>query len=399
MMLRRITMVLVLIVLLVTAVTAGAQEEAGWYVVLATQETHTLSWVGSTGVIKEVTIPELEQFSAIYGYKFSPDETKLAFVGVTNSADGSSSTSYAYVADLSTGVCCLPLVDPLNSIMDSAMLGSFSPDGTQVAVLLTSNAMLGTDTPVEGLVSTFDVTTGIVTGNLGVYSLAYNGELPPQGAQIGAWLADGVRVVASCLGCEVPLEGFFQIWDPATGALSDPVEPYNYLRHILVSTGEGIAYAQDQRFDFNSAADTMFPNANVVEYYPDAMVGNDKQVIYFNPNNVNIAYSGGWAVNGEAVVIQHNDPNNTFSALPEVVLLSRDGTTQTVPTGANQTFIAGAPDGWLMLDYSTSTLYFYQVQDGQVTPTQIFQGQGFPQLIVSPVLGAPSNPSPFPAVQ
>ncbi|KAB2855842.1 MAG: hypothetical protein F9K46_15010, partial [Anaerolineae bacterium] len=226
---RTLVILAFLIAVMIVPIPKGHAQES-WEAILFNSNTFTVSTLTPQGITSQFTLPKPNVPQAsFYSPVLSPDHSKLAFLGNYTRADGVTYQNSIFVADLVSQTCCIELIDPLNSVMDGAIIGPFSPDSSQIATtLFSTQAMMGT-ADIPAVLTTFDVNTGIVTGNKSVNDLypdyVTGMSVPVESAVFGAWKEDGLRVAASCLNCYIGvIEGLYQVWDPAAGTLSEPVE-------------------------------------------------------------------------------------------------------------------------------------------------------------------------------
>ncbi|MBI5929097.1 MAG: hypothetical protein HY862_07305 [Chloroflexi bacterium] len=364
--------------------TTNAQSAPVWEITLFNGNNLTVATLTPQGITNQFTLtsPRILQ-GAVYNATLSPDHTKLAFIGSYMRDDGVTYQNSVFVADLVTQTCCLELIDPLNSVMDGATLGPFSPDSTQIAVALFSTQDVNGTADIPALFSTFNVTTGIVTANKSVDDLypdyVTQMTVPVESAVFGAWRADGVRVAATCLNCYIGvIEGLYQVWDPATGTLSDPIEPFSMIfrRHELKATGESIAAVYDESYPASGAVYPEGVPPNVVFYYSDPNQA-EGQLLFQHPDALPLNMAE-WVADGQAVLVnfynfgvQEGFEMPMPTSLAGAELLFRDGTNLVAPMTDQEGFMTGTPDGWLTRNYQTNEVIYYQLANGTVTPTSL----------------------------
>jgi hypothetical protein len=224
-------------------------------------------------------------------------------------------------------------------------------------------------------------------------------------AAYGEWKADGIRVTPSCWGCEGVWEGLYSIWDPASGSVSAPVEPFDIFMQRLPTTGEMFKVIANDAYPLSGAPSAYFPAANVIEYYTDINQSSG-QVIYFNPANPYIT-AASWVYDGRAILVKLGGPATSLPDNPflneepgEAVLLFRDG--RQVPTQPDLGYvITGTPDGWISQRWDTGEAWMVAVDDGgnsQVTPLGTSTQSQWGLASTSFMLGASATPGVFPAV-
>lgn len=379
---RRTWFVVTLLIALMTASfpRTNAQDSPAWEITLFNGNYLTVVTLTPQGIISQFSLTNTSPLQN-YGYSatLSPDRTKLAFLGSYTRADGVTYQTSVFVADLITQTCCIELVDPLNSVMDAATLGPFSPDSTQIAVALFSSQDAAGTADIPALITTFDVNTGIVTANKSVDDLypdyITSMAVPVQSAIFGTWRDDGVRVAATCVACYIGvIQGLYQIWDPVTGTLSDPIEPFDMIfrRQALAGTGESIAAVYNDSYPASGAVYPEGLPPNVVFYYSDPSQA-EGQLLFQHPDALPLNLAE-WVADGQAVLVSYYNfgvmegfelPLPTTLAGAE--LLFRDGTRLAAPITEDEAFLAGTPDGWLMRNYQTSEVTHYQLTGGSIT--------------------------------
>jgi hypothetical protein len=372
---KRLFFVLTVAIMLLMALAvpgAAAQEKtqiAPWSIIVFNNDTRSLEVITSAGIQPGPTLPGTQNFTNMYNVRVSPDGVYALFFGVTSDTDPGA----MYIANLSTGSCCVKMQDPAQPNLTVAFAGPFSPDGTQIVVSLLDMSFFTTNTPPYSALTVFDLASGGVVASIPMSAL--NPQDQWAAAAFGDWKADGIRAVPSCYGCEGVWEGLYNIWDPATGAISPPTEPFNVFMNDLPATGELIHMTANAAYPESGAPGGMLEASNVVEYYANNLQPTG-QVIFFSANNPYVI-GADWVYDGKAILVQLGGPaaslvDNPFTnqGLGEAYLLFRDG--RLVPVQAGWGYVmTGTPEGWLSFQWETNTLNLVKTDDNgtlQITP-------------------------------
>ncbi|MBN1201818.1 MAG: SH3 domain-containing protein [Anaerolineae bacterium] len=348
-------------------------DPAAWEVLLLETSFMRVLQVTADGVQPLLDIPAIHMSGGITRIRATPDRRFVLFEW-SRPAAGNLLISEIYVADISAGICCRQLEDPLNTALTVDWLGPISPDGTQVAISAGSQSIVNGEQQMTPLVQVFDIETGLMAASMTIAEL--QSEFSPPAAAFGAWKADGIRVMPSCIGCEGVWQGHYQIWNPVTGTLSPPQEPFDAFRETLSATGEQLKDTEDWAFPTSGALTNDFPAPNVVQYYADAYAPG--QIIFFDPNSLYIEHVE-WVWDGNAIVISlygppvfRSDGSPGFNWLGPKVALLRNGQQIELNKQLNGSFLVGTPDGWLGIDHEADTLIHNQIlSDGSLTSTVI----------------------------
>lgn len=371
-------------------------------IVIYEPETGALYNVTAEGTQSGANMSDVVPFVSQNGYNYtlSPDRSKLVFARTEAATDGLSGSAY-YVADVATGACCQKL-DPQDPKMSAVLGGLFSPDGTQFAANYYNGSF---QQQTAGQVVVFDLATGGVVARLESSRLE-NTFIPGTtlpGILFTTWDENGLVVWPSCVGCEPPLEGLAQVWNPIDDSLSAANVPYNLLSQSL-GTGERLLATLDTTYPNNPDAIGMLPVPNVVTYTPasaDPTTPAASQVIYFNPNNIYILFNGAhWVADGLAVLIQHGDQAEWFMQSAEAYVLLRDGTQLPLTIPVTRQFLAATSDGWVMMDTQTKAYIYYRLSGAAVEEIVLDATfTGYPVVVETAKFGA-SVPvgAMFPAV-
>ncbi|HEX3051892.1 MAG TPA: SH3 domain-containing protein [Aggregatilineaceae bacterium] len=354
-----------LIMVLVLPGAAQAQAQGTWQVTLFDMSNFTLYTVTPDSITAGVSFPQMATYTDISAYDLalSPDGRFLVF-STYETGPNQTEAHGVYVADTITGACCQKLSDPNYPTLQIILPGPISPDSRQIAVSMSSPY---TESGMnDTVIATFDLETSAVTATLPLTSLDSEA-FPGMVAQFGAWqegvFQDGIRLRSSCWGCEPPLDGLFQIWNPVDGSVSAPTEPYNFFWDVLPATDGVVVEMENTAYPVSGLIGGMFATANVVHYY-STRADTVGRVIYYHPTN-HVIYDAWWVQDGKTVLISQGGPVRMSadgymaeaSTPGEKYLLFRDGTQVAVTSTEIGEFLTGTPDGWLSFDGPSGTLY------------------------------------------
>jgi len=369
-------------------------------VVVYEPETGTLYNITAEGTQSGANMSDVAAFSGTSGYNYllSPDRAHLIFLMSDTGNDMATSTYY--VADVATGACCTKL-DPQDPTMNNAFTAMFSPDNSQVAV--GHFGMLQGPQAAPGQIVVYDLATGTIVARLDSTRIDNTvfGNVPSVGIMMHDWTEAGIVVSPTCVGCEPPLEGMAQLWNPADDSLSDAKIPFNLTSQKLAN-GESLSAVMDPTFPNNPDAMGMLPVPNVVTFTPaspDPTVPAPSQVVYFNPNNIYIRQVQ-WVADGQAILIQHADTADFFAPSDEAYLLLRDGTQVPLTLPTTRQYLAATSDGWVMLDTEAMSYVYYRLSGATVEEIALDATYtGYPVVVEIPSFGASVPPgSVFPTV-
>lgn len=376
----------------------AAAQSPDWRVTVYDHNTSGFLFITPAGLQPGPALPGAQGFVHIYGVRLSPTGTYAVFSGSTSDSDPGGT----YVVNMTTGTCCVKLYDPAQPAVSAAYIGPFSPDGNQIAISLLDINYFMSSQPLNSSIAIFDLATGNIVTSI-PFSAVPSQDKWAVTVALGEWKPDGIRMIPSCWGCEGVWEGLYSVWNPTTGTISAPVEPFDIFMNKLPATGEVLKAIANDAYPQSGAPSAYFAAANVVEYYANINQPTG-QVVYFNPGNPYII-SADWVYNGRAILIQlggkpGSQPDNSFSnAGPgEAYLLFRDG--RQVPIQANLGYVlAGTPDGWIAFQWETGETWLVKTDDnGAVQITPLASNTRWEHIATNFTLGASALPGPFPAI-
>jgi hypothetical protein len=339
--------------------------------------------------------------SSVIDAKISPDHRYLA---MTSQFIGADTQHPVAIYDLATDSCCVYVQPPAQAPIAVYELGSFSPDGKQLALSWLAINQQG-DFPFTGGMIAVDAPTGTIVGSISDREIgaALGEEFPQPWALLGDWRANGIRFHPNCYACEGVLEGEWSIWDPATSGFTVASGEYFSFAYaaILERTGETLYSTQNLQYPVSSEP-AMFPIPNVISYLPSGrpptfFEPSSSPAIYFNESQIHAGIFADWVLDGQAALI-------SAPGTPDLTLLFRDGTQHPVFTSFDFNFITGTPNGWLMLEDSPNgrVLTLYTVEGAEVLATPLGQPllvDSALRLLDTPELGTSlTNPAPFPTI-
>ena len=352
-MLRKIALLTLLLLVVITPAAAQTDDWQVWF-----YDGTALQVLTTDGLAEPIALPDgfgqVEPYHGLGYMALSPDSSRLVFSRATSAVAGSTTVSTLEIADLTNDTCCTvvthPLTgDPLTSDPDTVIVGPFSPDGTQVVAIF---AQVYSGTP-QSIVAVVDVARGDIVQQADVMKT-----FGDMGLLFGGWDAEGVKVASTCLACGGRVDDWMSNWDPVTGTITPDVQYFNLMGDKLEATGEYVIPVRNEDLPASNE-DGMFPPSNAVEYLPDASQ-QTSALIYHDPAHIVIG-SVDWVLGGQAYLVTE--------WYGTAVVVQRDGTVLTVETGEAQGFIGATPDGWLMQNYNTQVVSYYQVRNGQINVT------------------------------
>ena len=347
-MLRKIVLLTLLLMVVITPAAAQTDDWQVWF-----YDGTALQVLTADGLAEPIALPDgVGQVEPYHGLGFmalSPDSSRLVFSRASSGVAGSNPVSTLEIADLANDTCCIVVAHPLTGDPDTVIVGPFSPDGTQVVVIF---AQVYSLTP-QSIVAVVDVASGDIVQQAD--TMATFGDM---GLLFDGWDADGVKVATTCLACGGRLDGWMSNWDPVTGAITPDVQYFNLMGDKLEATGEYVIPVRNEDLPASNE-NGMFPPSNAVEYLPDASQ-QTSALIYHDPVHIEIG-NVNWVMDGQAYLITE--------WYGTAVVVQRDGTALSVETDEAQSFISSTPDGWLMQNYNTQVVSYYQVRNGQIGVT------------------------------
>lgn len=377
-MLRRLCGVLLLLFALAPGLHA---QDAAWTALIYNGA--QIQVLTADGLVEPLPIPaeaqNIRPYHSLGSISLSPDRAYLVFSDSQGAGGGNIPDATLSIADLTGQTCCLRVESPLAASADTIIVGPFSPDGTQVAVIFAS-VYSGA---LESRLAVVDVATGTVVNSVSM--LDQFGDL---GLFFKGWTEAGIEGALTCLACGGALDGYTLIWDPQTGTVTRDAHYFNHAGSRLGNTGEYVIPARDESLPV-SAADGMIPPQNVIRYLPDGRPQN-ATLLYHDPANLTI---GGvaWVLDGEAYLLTSWE--NT-----DAVLVYRDGRTQVLTMPGPGQVLDGLPNGWIWFSYADNSLSAYQLAGDQLTVTPLGAGDTS-VILAAPLLGSDSLPVPFTVIR
>jgi len=267
--------------------------------------------------------------------------------------------------DIGEAICCPPIGPDEDGV--EYVNAAFSPDSRQVAV---STVAIG-EFPYVGHLTTIDLAT------LTTIHQVSSDQFPT--SEIAAleleWREDGIYFFPSCWGCEPPLTGTLLRWSPEDGQVVDTGEYYDLTGRRLDLTGEWVYGEDHPSFPAGSIPEFIAPS-NVIVYRN----GSSTEVVYFNPDNLELPVPR-WVLDGRAFLLREADGS-------AVTLVYRDGRQQTLPIRAQGRFLAGTPDGWLMVSEAAGLSHYHEATDGEIVLAALGDFGDTVQLVDGTPLGA-----------
>ncbi len=335
------------------------------------------------GLAGPIDLPEgaqnIEPYHGLGYMSLSPDASTMVFSRSSGGSEGNIPLSTLEIADLANNTCCIVVANPLQNDPDTIVVGPFSPDGTQVVAVF-ADVYSGA---LQSVVAVVDVASGSIIHQAD--TMATFGDV---GVIFGTWDAEGIKGAATCLACGGHLDGMMSNWNPETGVVTPDVEYFNIWGDKLQTTGEYVIPERNDNLTVSSE-DGMMPPSNTVIY---RLEGNPDTtaLIYYDPNHLLIG-NVNWVMGGNAYLITEWDGMAT--------VVQRNGTVFSADVGEAQGFLSSTPDGWLMQDYTTQALTYFQVQDGQITATSFDQFLTRVVMLTADVGMQESLPLPLPVVK
>ena len=338
--------------------------------------------VTSAGLAEPLPLPEgaqgVEPYHGLGYMSLATDQQSLVFSRSVTEAQGAIPTATLEIADLEAQTCCTLVESPLESPADTIIVGPFSPDGTQVAVIFAS-VYSGS---FESQLAVVDVPAGTVA-----QSISLQETFNDIGLLFRGWTEAGIEGSVTCLACGGVLEGYTVRWNPETGETTEQVSYFNLLGSKLDATGEYIIPARDESLPTSNMDGMMLPQ-NIVQYLPE---GDPEQaaMIFHDPMHLTI---GGvqWVLDGQAYLITEWVDGG--------LLVFRDGRTLPVPMNSGMQFLGSLADSWLMQDFSTQTVIQFHVDGDAITQTP-FDALVAPVTVLhAPVQGSSELLPPVPVI-
>ena len=300
------------------------------------------------------------------------------------------------IADSQTGTCFTATVpDVTPNDYPRYHLGAFKSDGTAF-VFGFSAATDVSSTGYIGMLVTVDL---IDTPGQILNTRSFEDVYPIP----AVWDEDGVHFLEAWLCCEYYANegGQMQVWDPVADTLNESEQRAYFGTSVdqLAYTGEvvGAGYSDDFLQD---VIDYGAPG-NVLVYQPQPDAAST--VVYHNPVDYAVRRAH-WVHDGAAVLLQSTEQpmfydEPTFEEMP-ARLVYRNGDVKEILLPVRTTFLAGTPDGWLMLLDSSPLRVLHAQYTGDtliVTDLDISFDAYEVVVLESPLLGETVSPGFTPA--
>lgn len=339
--------------------------------------------VTSAGLAEPLPLPEDAQGITPYhglGYmNLSPDQQFFIFSRSVTDEQGAIPTATLEVADLQAQTCCTLVESPLESPTDTIIVGPFSPDGTQVAVVFAS-VYSGA---FASRLAVVDVPAGTV-----VQSISLPDTFNDIGLIFAGWTEAGIEGSTTCLACGGVLEGYTVRWNPETDEITEEVAYFNHLGSKLERTGEYIIPARDEALPTSSMEGMMLPQ-NIVQYLPEGDPAQ-MEVIFHDPMHLTIG-NVEWVLDGQAYLITEWENSG--------LLVFRDGRVLSASMNQGMQFLGSLVDGWLMQDFNTQTVIQFHVDGEHITQTTLDNLTPPITVLSAPVQGSTEPPPPTPVIK
>ena len=368
-----------------------------WEVVL--YDNTRLLVVGPEGGAESIELPEEAQNLEVVARNFialSPDGQYLAFAKTDTTPDGSFTTNLK-LANLASGECCIEPASLFVQDYTYLLVGPFSPDSTRLFV--SAVRWLPEDERYENYVLGLDIATGEVAydSTNGVSYLSDPGSLwrdqENNTTLLPEWTINRLILFPACIPCEGVFEGRAWRWNLETGEAKEFDRFYSSLGDRLALTGEYIYAAENPDYPPTSGD---FPiRTNVITYLSKGGASQEQVVVYQLGEGEAFVPKPNWVLDGMAYLL--HVPSQTTATL-----VNRDGVAETLTFDDRRNFVAGTPDGWLMVsaeDGKHDLFHYTRTADGEIEATMIGTANvGFPQLLQQPVLGTAISDTLTPAL-
>lgn len=334
----RIALILTLMIFCYTGVT---QAQSDWHVVIhnnADGQLYTINAEGMTNIdlpVSPLSVNYVETPS-VYGRTVvaSTNGRYLAYL---------TGESQIQIVDMQSDACCKTIANPYadkSQLLDSLWLAAINPDGTAVAISVRYLDGTNTDSFDELAIVPLEGDT-----------IFYTDLCRPV---YGRWLDDGIEMVDVCDFGDAPTSASFDLWNPSTGQRTTSEFGILSFGEHLFLTGEQIRLAPDYNLPYGGERGLHSP-LNTLQYSPSANGAFER--IYVTTSDVELQRPH-WVADGHAVLL------HSFTTDSGEVLF-RDSSIMPIQYANLSHFIAGTPDGWLILDTVTHEIIHYRVDESQ----------------------------------
>ncbi len=377
----RILAVLILMVGLLSS-TMIAAAQTNWEIAIFDETAQQIVIINASGIRQTISMPEhngqplkVTAISPDYRYAagFLPGSSEYAFLPA--------------IADLTAQTCCLMFDVPEDEPFFT-QFSNFAPDNT--IILSTNNYDWNTNTG-GGLVFLVDAVSGatVKQKQLDVF------------ANPGDWDGtDFYYLDAPLGGTEWLPVGNYNVWETDTDAITESDTRFALFRgEVLAATGEAVDGVYNDQFPL-PYTEYMFPPSNTIAYYPastsaakfDDIELSGGTTVFFSPRI--LEGRAVWVRNGDAVLVYTDFFDGGVIVKTQMAVVFRTGAAQEIEA-INQQFIAGTPDGWLMLNTQTNDLLHYIVTETGFQTQTVGNFSGIVVAISQPKL-TPTMTGTFP---
>lgn len=205
------------------------------------------------------------------------------------------------------------------------------------------------------------------------------------------WSQRGILFTPNCYACEGVFEGELSLWDPDERSfVANSGVYFSIFGKRLNATNEMLYLAQETAFPYDPAPG-MFPEPNVLLYYPDGNISGESMGVAYLSEESQVVRPGMWIADGMAFLA-----NPAETSYWEV--LYRNGTRSRIERSDNHWPLVGTPDGFLAGRQSPDVIDVLHYDLSQSEPQVVAQVNPAYHLFVgrAPRLGeALSSPQPF----
>ena len=382
---KRITFLLILMLLAALNAVAQEAEPEGWQIVVYEDDTRRVTVLDREGVEQTLPFP-----SGLRARTASPVETRAAF---DNPAALSPDRRFIawidktpveggrlVIGDLRAQLCCV-IENVSEHPIGVVGLGGFSPDSKSLAVSFLA-VVDETGGAFESALLVLDVMTGRVTARLDADQ--FGGGF----AYTLGWDEAGIGFLPFCYACDRPLSGAISRWNPVTDTVETNAGVYDGRADVLALSGERVML--ENRPDFPMpVGDWLFPPANAVTYADGTSAARP---IYYDSRHI-IVSGAWWVADGWSVLVRVGEDGRGAA------LIDRAGMVRGLSGEAARGFLVGTPDGWLTQRIGQSGgVEIYHHTLGNAEGNLIARFAQPITVLEAPALGASASHGGFPAI-